>query len=322
MIRPIWFGAFANEFKNITGTKPDFDKIAANDEAYMSENKEGLDAATAVADNKYTMAGATDNAFMGILKGNIRVTDDGYVKFFKMFNSFMSRFLIFEYSTARTAVYAAMGKGYLNPKQGAALLAAVALRMTLYTFIVGILSQEMINLFTPDEEEEEEKSLQKKAGQAMAQGFNALLLGRNFGNFTKGIINYGVEWMNEKYLDFLREGEYDPYKDRLAYSYIPSEDKKGEKPSILDFFKNMMGPYTPIFNATELAYQKMKETQKRAAKEAEEAARPKEMFEKGKSMKEVEAEKVVEERKAKEMSIRIPLELLGSVGMIPYMTWS
>ena len=46
IMRPVWFGAFSNEFKKITGVKPNLDKIAANDTNYMDANQEALDAAT------------------------------------------------------------------------------------------------------------------------------------------------------------------------------------------------------------------------------------------------------------------------------------
>ena len=36
--RPLWFGTFATKFKEITGKKPDFKKIADNDSSYMEEN--------------------------------------------------------------------------------------------------------------------------------------------------------------------------------------------------------------------------------------------------------------------------------------------
>ena len=78
-----------------------------------------------------------------------------------------------------------------------------------------------------------------------------MLLGRDFGNVTKTAINYGVEQVNENYLDFLREGDYDPYKDALQYSVIPAE-KKVHKQVFIDFFKNMTGSYGPAIKTADL----------------------------------------------------------------------
>ena len=42
--QPFWVGSFIKSFKEATGKEPDFDKIAMNDESYMSEYKDALDA--------------------------------------------------------------------------------------------------------------------------------------------------------------------------------------------------------------------------------------------------------------------------------------
>ena len=80
-----------------------------------------------------------------------------------------------------------------------------------------MLGNGLMGLFFDDDEPETEKSFFQKLGQAFASAFSSLLIGRDFGNATKNILNYWIEEANEKYLDFLREGEYDPYKDGIAY---------------------------------------------------------------------------------------------------------
>ena len=92
IMRPIWFGSFTTEFQNLTGKKPDFQKIAANDETYMNENKASLQEATKFADTNSTRAGATDNPFMGILKGQPQSNQGIMLKAFNNFNNFMTRF--------------------------------------------------------------------------------------------------------------------------------------------------------------------------------------------------------------------------------------
>ena len=70
--RTIWFGNFAIEFKNLTGQEVDFNKIAENDAAYMSQFKSELKKATKKADREGVLIGATDNPLMGILKNKKR----------------------------------------------------------------------------------------------------------------------------------------------------------------------------------------------------------------------------------------------------------
>jgi hypothetical protein len=290
VMRPLWFGTFANEFKKATGKDVDFNKIASNDETYMANNRDAIEASRMAADEKSVAAGASDNAFMGILKGSAKPNQSAMLRGFNMFNSFMTRFLIYEYVTARTGIMAAMGNGSVSKKQGAAMLAAVATRMTMYTLLSSVLGTALTSLFVDDEDEEDDKSLLQKTGQAMASSATSLLLGRDFGNATKGLINYGVERANEKYLDFLREGEYDPYKDALQYTIVPP-DKKGKKTDAGDLLMNMMGPFGPAAKTADLAIRKATEDDK---KEADAIA-----------------------RSEKETSIRLPLEILGNLGMIP-----
>jgi len=290
VMRPMWFGTFANEFKRIAGKDIDFDKVAANDELYMAKNKEALDEARNIADQKTVLTGATDNAFMGVLKGTPKKDQNALVKTFNTFNNFMTNFLIYEYMTARTGVMAAMGNGSISKKQGAALLAAVSTRMTLYTLTTAMLSEALINLFVEDKEEEEEKDFIQKAGQAIASSATSLFFGRDFGNATKGVINQGVEYANEKYLDFLRKGDYDPYKDAIQYTVLPPE-RKGKQAAYQDMIMNMMGPFGPAVKTSEFAFRKFTEPPKKEA-----AAR---------------------QRVEKEMQIRLPLEVLGNLGLVP-----
>ena len=295
VMRPLWFGSFANEFKRVSGKEVDFNKIAANDQAYMDANKDAIQQARRVADQRSVMAGATDNAFMGILKGTIKPNQSGMTRAFNNFNNYMTRFLIFEYVTARTAIYAMVGDGSLSKKQGAAMLAAVATRMTVYTLLSQMLANGIMGLFgAGDDEEEDEKSLMQKIGQSLVGTFSSLLVGRDFGNATKLMVNYGLEGMNEKYLDFLREGEYDPYKDAIAFSLIPRDEKKND--DIADLIISMTGSLSPALKTANLIYKNKKriltgETEK----------------------KELDAI----ERETRTVRERIPLEVLGNAGFIP-----
>ena len=298
VMRPIWFGTFDSKFKEITGKSPDFDKIAANDEAYMSKYKEALSASTKHADNRSVLAGATDNAFMGILKGTSKPNQSAMLKGFNAFNGFMTRFLIFEYVTARTGVMNMIGKGELNKRQGAALIAGVTSRMVLYTLIGQYLSHALTDLFDDEpiarlageSKEDEMKSFDKALGQAFASTFTSLLFGRDFGNATKSILNAGIEEFNKEHLDFLREGDYDAYRDAIQYTVTP-KSKDGGGSGLGDYLMKMGAAYGPILKTTDLVIKKITEPAK----------------------KEADAIK----RSEDEMYYRIPMEILGNLGFIP-----
>jgi hypothetical protein len=290
IMRPMWFGSFANQFKNITGKDVDFEKIAANDEAYMEANKEAIEKAKTSADERSVMTGATDNAFMGILKGTTKPNQSATLRAFNNFNNFMTRFLIFEFVTARTAINAAMGNGSLDKKQGAALLGAVTTRMIVYTLLTQMMGTGLMGLFLDDEEPETEKSFMQKLGQAFTSAFTSLTLGRDFGNATKMMVNYGLERVNENYLDFLREGEYDPYKDAIQYSIVPAE-KKGRQRDLSDFLLNMGGAFGPALKTADFITRKALEPEKK--------------------------EEDAIERRKRELNIRMPLEILGNAGLVP-----
>jgi hypothetical protein len=289
IMRPVWFGQFATEFKKQTGKDVDFKKIADNNEAYMRENKDAIEAAKLRADEMSVLAGATDNPFMGMVKGSTKPNQSVLLRAFNNFNTYMTRFAMYEYTTARQGIYAAMGKGSITRKEGIGLLAAVTARMTVYTLLTNMFAGGLAGLLG-DEEEEDEKTLMQKLGQSFASTGSSLLLGRNFGNATKMLVNYGVEEVNEEFLDFLRNGDYDPYKDAISFSAIPKEKKAGET-NIADFIGNMSGSFSPAMKTTNLIIKKA------FAKEK----------------KEPEAIKRSEE----ENMIRIPLEVLGNMGMVP-----
>jgi hypothetical protein len=291
MMRPLWFGSFGTEFKKITGEDVDFKKIAAKDEDYMKEFKEAISKSRDAADNASIMAGASDNAFMGVLKGTVQPNSNNLAKAFNVFNNYMTKFMIYEFVTARTGIYAAIGQGTISKKQGVALLAGVTTRTVLYTLLMNVLGSALVKMATGQEDDDEdEKSFLQKTMQAFASGVSGLMLGRDFGNATKTLVNYGIEKVNEKYLDFLRKGEYDPYKDAIQYSSVP-KDKVGKTASFADFLINMSGPMAPSLKTTQLIFNKMTEQPKK-----EEAAI---------------------ERSKKEWNIRIPLEIAGNAGLVP-----
>ncbi len=308
IMKPIWFGTFEKTFTKITGKKPDFAKISSNDTAYMEQYRDALSEAKTRADKSSVMAGATDNAFMGLLKGTNRPNMSMSLKAFNAFNNFMTRFLIFEYVTARTGIMNMIGKGELSKAQGAALIGGVTSRMVLYTLVGSILSEALSELTNDDDDKDDlfagksfgdtvmnkgksdSKSFDKRLGQSFASAFTSLLFGRDFGNATKSIINYGIEDINENQLQFLRDGDYDPYKDGIQYNIVP-RPKQGRGTGLADFLMKMGAAYGPILGTADLLTKKLTEPDRKTAD--------------------------ARERQDAERYVRLPLELLGNLGFIP-----
>ena len=288
VMRPMWFGKLSTEFKSITGQDIDIEKIAAEDQAYMAEFKDALAKATAEADVSSVMTGSTANPFMGILKGTSKPDQSTAVKVFNAFNNFMTTFLIYEYITARTGIMSAVGRGSLTKQKGAQLLAGAATRMVMYTMVAQVLGEALGGL--AGEDEEDDKGLDKKLGQAMASSFSSMLLGRDFGNAFKGIINYWVEQFNKEYLESLREGEYDVFRDGIQYQIVPRNiDGKGT--GLGDWGVQMAASLGPAVKTIDFMMKKASEAPKKT--------------------------QAAQERRESEIYIRLPLELLGNAGMIP-----
>ena len=288
VMRPMWFGSFSTEFQKLTGQKPDFDKIASEDSTYLAEYSTALKDATVKADETSVMTGSTSNPFMGILKGQSKPEDGLMTKAFNNFNTFMTTFLIYEYVTARTGIVNAVGNGNLSKTKGAQLIAGSATRMITYTMLATVLSEALTGL--AGDEPEEKKSPEKQLGQALASTFSSMLLGRDFGNATKSVINYGIEEFNKEFLDFLREGEYNSFKDGIQYQIVPN-NKDGRGSDIGDYAKYLSAGYSPFIKTIDFMITKATE----APKVTEEARK----------------------RQQDEVMIRLPLEVLGNTGLIP-----
>jgi hypothetical protein len=290
--RPMWFGSFATEFKKITGQEVDFNKIAENDAEYMEKFEEAINEAKRKADDNTVLIGATDNPLMGILKNKKRASDKGFPSsILKTVNTFMQRFLLFEYNAFRKGMYAAMGRGDISRGRGARLMLAVSARMTIYTTLMPILA----SLIFGDDDEDEDESIYTRVYRGIVSTMTNLFIGRDFGAIVKMIQNGFIEWANKEYgRDLgLREGKYDPFKNQVQFNIIPPEKSYKETDIASDILPNMLGPYTPlvkslIFSGNKLFFSK--------PKKEEEAI----------------------ERQRREKKERIPLELLGLTGLVPF----
>ena len=237
--RPLWFGAFAQQFEKLTGSKPDFDKIKANDTSYMEENAAALQEATSEADKVSVRAGATNNPFSSILKFQSKGKDGK--DYFKELNGYFQTFLMHEFSTAREAVYSMVGDGQMTRKEGVLTLAAVMTRMSSY----GVLNALLLNmLYGALGFEDEEEDIGKMIRNDVIGSGVSLVFGRNLGGFGKGIENIIIERANM----MLHGDSYDPWYDSIVYSPI-GERELGYGGFSDTLVKLFAGPYTPAYKS-------------------------------------------------------------------------
>jgi GNAT superfamily N-acetyltransferase len=311
--RPIWFGAFENNFKELTGKEPDLKKISDNDEAYMEANRDSIKKASKEADKQVTQAAASNNPYETIAKLRVNEKDTSSKKIYKAVNGFISRFAIFEYNTARRAIYAMIGNGSISRKEGAALLTGVAMRSIVYvmasSYIGGIMSalaqSALANLgWAGLEEEEEEDDLMEailpnadtlpKLYRSIGGALANIFINRNFGNVIKNINGMLVETANEEYGQFLRNGkDYDPFENNILMNQLSSAMTPGNSnEKIASFVAAFAGPLSPVAR-TFISTFKLANS----AINNKTAASRKENLD--------------------ELKIRVPLEFAGNLGLVP-----
>tara|TARA_R110002074_G_scaffold143507_1_gene290539 strand:- start:67 stop:4386 length:4320 start_codon:yes stop_codon:yes gene_type:complete len=252
--RPLWFGSYAAEFKRQTKTEVDFDKIAENDAEYMAKFKEGIDKATAHADNEVKQSSTTNNKALGILKLKNRASDNAFISITKRADKAMISFMLYEFETAATAINVLMKKGVVNKVKGSRLMAAVGLRMALYTPLVtatrGVFNNALSSALGEEDEKEQEEQTAEMYARSGLGSIISLTLGRRMGNLGRIPLALTVEHLNENYLQGLRNGEeYDSFKHGLMYQSVTSEDLSGKNKLAGVLLTKFTGAYAPFFKA-------------------------------------------------------------------------
>lgn len=303
MSRPLWFGNWATNFeaqvKELTGedvkiTKKDFQEIADGTSRYLSpEFKEARDNATAIADGEVVTMATSNNAADAIIKNMRRTDDKAGMAIYRMANSFMARFSLFEFATARNAVFALFNKGDLSKAEAAGLLAGITFRMsaymTVYSMLTSILDDELF-----DAEDDKNEDIEDVMARQLVGAVISLISRQSLGNIPVAGINYYIEEsVNRNLLDDLRNGdEYDKYKHSIVFSQIGVEDLK--KKSLEEIFVDTMaGPYGPMIN-----------TLSRLLKVGVSSQTAKKPETRQKAMDEIEN--------------RLILEVLGNLGLVPF----
>lgn len=291
VMRPLWFGSFSRAFEKETGIKPDFNKIMENNEEYIDKYKDALEKATVVADKQITSAGSSMNSYMGILQNVVRQDDKGIIPAKKEFNRFMNKFTVQEYYTAREGVRALVGNGSMTRVEGAQVLAAVTLRMTIYSVFTRLFAEGVLSVLGYGDDDDDEKTAKQKISQGILSSITTLVFGRYFGNFIRVAENYLIEEANKEYGEAigLRDGEYDPYEDAIQFNQL--QDGKISKTT--DLVKVIAGPYSPIIGLGDLG------------------------FKLGLSVVNPPKTDRAKLTNKKEMYVRLPLEVGGAFGVVP-----
>ena len=299
--RPMWFGTFAYEFEKQTGialTDADMRAIADGTSKYLSkEYKDSIKKAVDLADKSSVRVSTTRNPFKGVIKNMKRSGSSASMNLYRTINSFMANFSLFEYATARDAVGALQKKGDISKSQAIGILTGVGARMTMYPIIYKILNENFDQFFAQslgfaiDDDDEDEDIEDVISRQAIGTALT-LLTRKSMGNIPNLLPAYAIEEFNKEYLGSLRKGEYDRFTDAIVFAPLTEESLK-EEGLIKGAAQVALGPLNPIAKTLERAQK---------------------VYTKSETLKEKEGR----DRNLKELKERIPLEVLGNIGLIPF----
>lgn len=242
--RPIWVSKFANEFKknvkkynkeDIDFTVDDFKalQVEKSNSKYLDPKyKRALDEAVSDADRTSVDIVTSGNPLGAIIK-NIRRPESGFMNWYRVANSFMANFTLNEYATARFAVGALFKEGKISQREAAMTLAGVLARMSSYVILYKSFANYLDQLFGAPEDEDEDMS--NLLSRQIVGSMSTLMFRQNLGNIPALPINLGIEYINQNYLEELRDGKpYNAYDNSLVYSLV-NLDQLGKKslPEIL-----------------------------------------------------------------------------------------
>jgi len=252
--RPLFFGTFGRSFKASTGQEMDVNKISENDQEYMEKYADAIKEATIAADKAVTQAATSNDPFSSVLKNQLKSgPGNASLNTYRTINSYMARFSINEYATARQAVASMVGQGDLSPIQGAAQLTAVLTRMSLYVLSYKFFTslwQSMLGIDDEDEVDYEELAVR----QAVGAGVSLITRGVS-GNVPMILPNAIIEELNKEYGEELglwtSEGDegYNPYKHSLIFSTVNTSniERKGAEAALINV---LSGPIANQVNAS------------------------------------------------------------------------
>ena len=135
----------------------------------------------------------------------------------------------------------------------------------------------MVRRFTRSSEEEEEDPLEQQIARQLVGSVATLLFRGGLGNIPSLPINFGIELLNEKYLESLRNGEpYNSYDNSIVFSLVTLDtlENKSIEHILISIASGRYGPAVKsIIRAGDLALRATgvtrtsEEAQARAAEE-------------------------------------------------------
>ena len=298
--RPLYIGEFVRVFQQETGIKLTQDDIIKMSEGpgkskYLTlEYAEAIKKAGIAADKQAIMSTTSRNPILAIEKFKRDPKANMFKQIYIEANSFMANFFAFEYTTARTAVNALFNQGSISEKQALGLLLGVTLRMSFYTILYQVLSDQFDQMFRDKEDDDmdEAQEILDLAGRSMTGSILTLLTRQTMGNVPFTAIAYGLERFNENNLGVLRSGEeYDPYKHSIVYSQLGKKDIETE--DLLSNLGNVFaGPYKPLLNTADRYFSEIQRQSK--------------------------SKKPQTKKQQEDLTQRMALEIGGNAGLLPF----
>ena len=255
VIRPLFVGEFQNKFKQLTGQKLNWEKLA-NDESYRDRFQEAINQASEQADSAVIDTSASTNPF-DTIPSNISDPDaSNWTKAMQVVNRYMTNFRVFEYYSAVKGVQNLLGKGEISRGAGGMLLASTLTRMAVYRLGIDYAFGLIFSMLGMGEDEDDIK--EEDITRNVLSGIVTLAFGRNLGNLSQTFINFGIELANREFGEGItwdsvtKDGEkteYDPYKDSMVFSKIPVKPIPGQN-LFLNAAIGFTGPLAPMIKTT------------------------------------------------------------------------
>ena len=297
--RPLYLGEFVKVFEQETGIKlsqDEIQKIADGESKYLSlQYADDINKAAIAADKQAIMSTTSRNPILAIEKFKRNRKAGAFRQIFNEANAFMANFFAFEYTTARTAINALLNDGKITNKQATGLLAGITLRMSMYTIIYQVITDNIDQAFRDKDEDDidDPQEILDLTKRSLTGSILTLLTRQTMGNVPFAGIAFGLELFNEEFLQPLRsDEEYNPYKHSIVYSQLGKKDLVSQ--DLLSNLSNIFaGPYQPILRSSERAY----DLTQRAITRKTEASR---------------------KDAVDELTTRMAGELAGNAGLLPF----
>ena len=269
--RPMWFGTFQAVFSEATKkyngesvelTVKDFKEIADGTSPYLSPKFErAVEAARNSADKSSVTISTSSNPYNSVFKNIRRKDSSGLKNAYRVANSYMANFSLFEYGTARNALYSLVNSGDMSSEEALKVLIGVTARMSsymvMYTLLTQLMDEELFGVEDDDSEEDFEYLI---ARQLVGAGVSLVSRGQ-LGNIPLIPFNMLIEEGNERFGEELRDGEeYNKYKHSLVFNQIGKQDLQ-EKDLANNLIGLAAGPFGPMWKTLSRSAELLQRTQ-------------------------------------------------------------